>query len=283
MNKVTFIERLNSLKLPIGEYYILSSGALLLYGLREEVGDIDLCVSEELFDVLKEKYKIDVTSKNECGFYKIDKDVEVVVNNKKDSKYKFEYDIVEGYPVQKLGVILRDKKKRNLPKDQKDIKNISEFLVRSFEICDLKNHQEFIKEIAILTQKEWGESGLSAEKFEEKVNKKVEKIKQSLTLKNYCKLILKHKNELIGFISIFPHDCNKRPNLTPWYATMFIKEEYRKLGYSKILNDAILKEAKARGFEKLYLKTTLDNYYEKFGAKYLETFDDGEKLLYFQI
>lgn len=281
MNKLAFVEKLNSLELPVGEYYILSSGALLLYGLREEVGDIDLCVSEKLFNVLKGKYNI--MSKNECGFYKIDKDVEVVVNNKKDSKYKFEYDIIEGYPVQKIGIILRDKKKRNLPKDQKDIKNISEFLARGFEICNLKDHQEFIEEIAILTQKEWGKSGIDAEEFKTKVNKKVEKIKQSLDLKNYCKLILKYKNELIGFISIFPQDCDKRPDLTPWYATMFVKEEYRKLGYSKILNDAILKEAKARGFETLYLKTTLDNYYEKFGAKYLETFDDGEKLLYFQI
>lgn len=283
MKKLAFIEKLNSLYLPIGEYYILSSGVLLLYGLREEVGDIDLCVSEELFDDLKEKYKIDVTSKNECGFYQIDKDIEVVVNNKKDSNYKFEYDIVEGYPVQKIGIILRDKKKRNLPKDQKDIKNISDFLTKNFEIWNLKEHQEFIKEIATLTQKEWGKSGLSVDEFEYKVNKKAEKIKQSLELKDYCKLLLTFKNELIGFISIFPHDCDKRPNLTPWYATMFVKEEYRKLGYSKILNDAILKEAKSRGFERVYLKTTLDNYYEKFGAKYMETFDNGEKLLYFDI
>ena len=87
----------------------------------------------------------------------------------------------------------------------------------------------------------------------------------TLENKNYCKLILLDNDELVGFISIFEHDCDERKNLSPWYATMFVKKEYRGKGYSKILNDAILKEAKARGFKKLYLKTTLNNYYEKFG------------------
>ena len=43
--------------------------------------------------------------------------------------------------------------------------------------------------------------------------------------------------------------------LTPWYATMYVKEEYRKIGYSRILNEAILREAKNRGFKTVYLKT----------------------------
>lgn len=73
------------------------------------------------------------------------------------------------------------------------------------------------------------------------------------------------------------------PELTPWYATMFVKEEYRQMGYSKILNDAILSEAKNRGFKRLYLKITLNNYHEKFGAKYIKTFANGEKLMCFDI
>lgn len=64
---------------------------------------------------------------------------------------------------------------------------------------------------------------------------------------------------------------------------MFVKEEYRGKGYSKILNDAILQEAGKRGFNRIYLKTDLENYYEKFGAKYLENLKNGEKLYYFDI
>lgn len=45
---------------------------------------------------------------------------------------------------------------------------------------------------------------------------------------SFCKLILIEENVLIGFISIFPHDCDEEPNFTTWYATMYIKKEYRK-------------------------------------------------------
>lgn len=34
------------------------------------------------------------------------------------------------------------------------------------------------------------------------------------------------KKQLIGFISIFPTDGNERKDLSPWYATMYVKEQY---------------------------------------------------------
>lgn len=61
---------------------------------------------------------------------------------------------------------------------------------------------------------------------------------------------------------------------------MYVKKEYRKKGYSKILNNAILKEAKNRGFDKLFLKTDLNNYYEKFGAIFIKKLKSGENLYY---
>lgn len=88
---------------------------------------------------------------------------------------------------------------------------------------------------------------------------------------------------LVGFISIFPTDGDERCDLTPWYATMYVKEEYRKKGYSKILNRSILIEAKRKGFKKIYLKTDLINYYEKFGAIYMEDLNNGEKLYYIEL
>lgn len=151
------------------------------------------------------------------------------------------------------------------------------------KIYDIKEKQEYIREVAELTQKEWGSMVNSKEEFDERVNRKIEKILSRLEDKNYCKLILLDENKLVGFISIFPHDGDERQDLSPWYATMYAKDEYRGKGYSKILNDAILEEARNRGFEKLYLKSELENYYEKFGAKYMETLENGEKLYYIEI
>lgn len=91
------------------------------------------------------------------------------------------------------------------------------------------------------------------------------------------------ENELVGFISIFPTDGDERKDLTPWYATMYVKDKFRGKGYSKILNKAILEEAKKRKIKRLYLKTDLENYYEKFGAIYMEKLSNGEKLYYIDL
>ena len=151
------------------------------------------------------------------------------------------------------------------------------------KIYNIKEKQEFLREVAILTQKEWGSKTNSQEEFETKIAKKIRKIIANFDNPLYCKLILLDNDTLIGFISIFPTDGDERKDLSPWYATMFVKEEYRGKGYSKILNNAILSEARNRNISKLYLKTTLNNYYEKFGAVYLDTLQSGEKLYCFDI
>ena len=151
------------------------------------------------------------------------------------------------------------------------------------QIFNIQEKQEYLREVAELTQKEWGSKTNSKKEFEEKINKKISKIINNFDNPLYCKLVLLEDGILIGFISIFPTDGDEKQNLAPWYATMYVKKEFRGKGYSKILNNAILEEAKKRGFTKLYLKTNLINYYEKFGAIYLENLNNGEKLYYFDL
>jgi GNAT superfamily N-acetyltransferase len=155
--------------------------------------------------------------------------------------------------------------------------------VSMLKIYNLKDKQDYIKEVVTLTQKEWGKSNLKEDELVKKISNKVEKIKGLFNENYYCKLILLDDNNLVGFISIFPSDGDERKDLSPWYATMYVKEKYRGKGYSKILNDAILQEAKKRKINKIYLKTELENYYEKFGAKYLEDLNEKEKIYYFDL
>lgn len=124
MNKEELLNLLNTLELPKTEYYILSSGSLLLYGLREMAGDLDLCVSNELFKQLRKKYNLKESDKNEYGFYHISKEIEIVPNSKEN--FKMEYK--DGYPVESLETILVFKEKRNASKDKKDIENIKRYL-----------------------------------------------------------------------------------------------------------------------------------------------------------
>lgn len=146
------------------------------------------------------------------------------------------------------------------------------------EIYNIKDKLEFIEEVATLTQREWGEKNLDEAEFKVKVQRSINRIKNNLNNQYYCKLILLKDDVLVGFISIFETDGDERTDLKPWYATMYVKEKFRGNGYSKMLNDAILNEARIRGFDRLYLKSDLVNYYEKFGAKYIEDLKNGEKL-----
>ena len=150
------------------------------------------------------------------------------------------------------------------------------------KIYDIIEKQEYLEEVVTLTRLEWGNKNDSKEEFKQKVKQKIEIIKSNFDNPYFAKLILLDDNNLVGFISLFEKD-GEREDLKPWYATMYVKKEYRGKGYSRILNDAILKEAKNKGFKKVYLKTDLVNYYEKFGAIFMEDLNNGEKLYYIDI
>lgn len=146
------------------------------------------------------------------------------------------------------------------------------------EIFDLKDKQEFMYEVMELELLEWSDEVVDKE---DRISKKIDKYNKFVNENNFCKLILVDEKNLIGFISLFPFDGDEEKELTPWYATMYVKKEYRGKGYSKLLNDAILDVARNRGFKEVYLKTELINYYEKFGAIPVKILSTGEQLLKF--
>ncbi|MBO5121143.1 MAG: GNAT family N-acetyltransferase [Bacilli bacterium] len=138
---------------------------------------------------------------------------------------------------------------------------------------DLKTDLSFLKEYVELCALEWGKPKNNIE-IQDKIN---------LILsgdKVISVLGIVEDRKLIGFISLFKYDGDERKDLSPWYATMYVKEEYRGNGYSKVLNEMIIEEAIKLGYKRIYLKTDLNNYYEKFGAIYVEDLKCGEKLYY---
>jgi len=147
------------------------------------------------------------------------------------------------------------------------------------KVCNLKDNLQFLQEVVTLEYNEWADN--PQKDYDKRIENKYDKVRKLLDRDDFCKLVLVDNDKLIGFISIFPHDSEELPELTPWYATMYIKSEYRGKGYSRILNDAILKEAKKRKYKEIYLKTELNNYYEKFGAIFVKNINEKERLLKF--
>ena len=121
MNKDDLLRLINSLGLPKDEYYILSSGSLVIYGLRKIANDLDLCVTPILFNTLSKKYRL--INPNAYGFYQLNYFIEVRVNQKED----FKMTLRDGYPVETLDSILTFKKKRLNANDIIDISKIEEY------------------------------------------------------------------------------------------------------------------------------------------------------------
>ncbi len=124
MNKEQVFDLLKELNFPKDEFYVLSGASLVIRGIREKCSDLDLCISEDLFNEIKDKYKLTEEKKNMHGFYKISDNIEVVVD-KKEAFNKEEYN---PYNLEDLHTILEFKIKRNYPKDQADIENINKYL-----------------------------------------------------------------------------------------------------------------------------------------------------------
>lgn len=75
------------------------------------------------------------------------------------------------------------------------------------------------------------------------------------------------KEEIIGTYALLRNDLNSRQDLCPWLACLFVKEEYRGKEIGSMLLQHGLKEAAKKDYNKLYLSTDLDGYYEKYGWK----------------
>lgn len=112
------------------------------------------------------------------------------------------------------------------------------------KIFNIKDKLEYLEEVINLEHYEWAQ--FPEQNNKERIKNKINKIMKKLHSINFCKLILLKENQLVGFISLFESDGKEHKELTPWYATMYVKEEYRGNGYSKILNNAILEESKKR-------------------------------------
>lgn len=99
----------------------------------------------------------------------------------------------------------------------------------------------------------------------------IDNIKNGIINNTYpITIILLKDNKLIGFYQIVEHD-NDNTSYTPWIANVYVLEEYRGLGYGRVLIESIPDFMKELNIKTIYLHTRHINLYEKFGfEKYQE-------------
>lgn len=133
-NQQKFAE-LKKFQLPLGQYAIISSGPLGIRNIRE-IGDIDIIVTQELWDVLAAKYGVS----EKDGVKKIVFPGDLIEAFREGS-FPHEYkdaptiaeriakaEIIEGMPFESLDSVLFYKRKMQRQKDIKDVALIENWL-----------------------------------------------------------------------------------------------------------------------------------------------------------
>lgn len=85
MNREELIELIESLKIDKNEYWILSSGALVIRGIYPDAGDLDIAVTEKGLQELKNNYNL---KQKENGWYIVNDKIECILDNMENKKEK---------------------------------------------------------------------------------------------------------------------------------------------------------------------------------------------------
>ena len=128
MNKEELLELLNTLKVDKEEFWVLSSGALVLRGIYESAGDLDLAVTTKGLEQLKKQFNL---IPKENGFYIVNDKIECVCDGSKDN-LKYQPELLDcGYYAQNIYDYLnfiesstREKDKPRIPIVKKYIKEL---------------------------------------------------------------------------------------------------------------------------------------------------------------
>lgn len=151
MDRKTIIEKLSAFPYDRGEYWVVTGGAMVLYGIRPETGDIDLGCSKALADRLEADGYL-------CG-------------QRDDGKRRFRYgtdieifeewlydrtETVESFRVITLTGLLEMKTALGREKDLRDIARIRTFL-NNAKTAEQKEGKSMEEQIITITVKTKGE------------------------------------------------------------------------------------------------------------------------------
>jgi len=151
--------------------------------------------------------------------------------------------------------------------------------MNQIEIVNLIEKQEYLEEVSEWIWKEWSyEHGATLEDI-------VYRSKHSLSKNEIPSMyIALHKEEVVGVVSLWRNDLMARQDLTPWMATLYVKESARGCGIGKMLQEKCIEVSKNLGYSTLYLITHHKDYYERYGWEFLENapLNNGEKVRIYQ-
>lgn len=124
MKRAEIIEKLRAFPYDSSQYWVITGGAMVLYGIRDEATDIDLGCTSEMANRLESEGFLHKFTSDGNRWFKLGGDIEVFENWLCDKA-----DSVEGIPVISLCGLLEMKKSLGRPKDRADAELIEGFIV----------------------------------------------------------------------------------------------------------------------------------------------------------
>ena len=131
MNKEELIKLIKTLKVSKEEFWVLSSGALVLRGIYPDAGDLDIAVTNKEIEELKQNYNL---MPKDCGlgnFYKVTENVECVCDGNKE-ELKFQPERVGEFYVQNIYEYLDFLKNSTREKDKKRIPLVEDYIKNNY-------------------------------------------------------------------------------------------------------------------------------------------------------
>lgn len=124
MNKDELIELIKTLKISKNEFWVLSSGALVLRGIYPDAGDLDIAVTNKGLEELKQNYNL---IPKDAQFYKVTENVECVCDGNKE-ELEFQPEKVGEFYVQNIYEYLKYLEDSTREKDKLRIPIVKKYI-----------------------------------------------------------------------------------------------------------------------------------------------------------
>lgn len=129
-----------------------------------------------------------------------------------------------------------------------------------YKIIELDNHLEYLEQAS-----KW---------FGEKWNVSENAYKQSMkeaSIKDVPSwLIVLDEDKIIAGLGVIENDFHPRKDLSPNVCALYVEEAYRKQGIAGEMLNYIVNKMKKKNINTLYLITNHENFYERYGWKYID-------------
>lgn len=127
------------------------------------------------------------------------------------------------------------------------------------EIIELRERNKLFEKAVHVFWEQWGNNN----NFKFYEDAMIHSLSDSTELPRFY--VATEDGDIIGTYALLRNDLNSRQDLCPWLACLFVNEKHRGRGIGAELLRHGLKEAANKGYNKLYLSTDLESYYEKYG------------------